>query len=153
MLFVPSALQGVDEASETTVEAAHVRSWGEAGEVTELIGHLSEATAYVVSDYPYMKKAKTSIRFWIEMKERYGQRFVSQVWNPARAGRWRTPGCSRYAAVTVLYLGQSGHVEFDQLRLDAGLRALEAFEAQYPVSCAAGYNQQWLFRVRGRAGR
>jgi hypothetical protein len=52
-------------------------------EYTEtLAGHTSPDTAFVVDDYPYGFRLRTKIRYWIETKKGFGQRFCSQTLNP-----------------------------------------------------------------------
>ena len=75
----------------------------------QLIGHTSQETAYVVADYPYGFRLRTSIRYWIETKNKFGQRFCSQTLNP-KNGKRNKPKCSAYLAVAVLVLDDVGHV-------------------------------------------
>ena len=49
-----------------------------------LQGHTSPETAYVVDDYPYGYTLRCRIRYWLEVNERHGVRFVSQTTNPMR---------------------------------------------------------------------
>lgn len=67
-----------------------------------LLGHTSEATAYVVDDYPYGRQ-RTQIRYWIESKPKHGDRSMAQTLNP-KNGRWNKPKPSTYSAVLVMYL-------------------------------------------------
>ena len=62
---------------------------------TPLYGHTSEATAYVVADYPYGFRERTQIRYWLEHKPKKGWRFVSQTLNP-KTSRWNKPKASTY---------------------------------------------------------
>lgn len=77
--------------------------------VKQLIGHTSEDTAYLVDDYPYGYTLRTQIRYWIETKKNFGQRFVSQTLNP-KTGKWNKPKASTYHAVLVLGLDEEDHV-------------------------------------------
>jgi len=84
-----------------------------------LLGHVDEATAYVVNDYPYGFTLRTSIRYWIETTKR-GSRFVSQTLNP-KNGLWNTPKKSTYLEFgAALYLNDEGHVKHWGLSLYAG---------------------------------
>lgn len=77
-----------------------------------LYGHTSEATAYVVDDYPYGFHARTQIRYWLEHKPKKGWRFVSQTLNP-KTGRWNKPKPSTYAEWGAsMYLDADGHVQW-----------------------------------------
>lgn len=77
-------------------------------ERTVLHGHTDEASAYVVDDYPYGFRERTTIRYWIETTKR-GQRFVSQTVNP-KTGKWNKPKKSTYQDVMVLVLDDNEHV-------------------------------------------
>lgn len=78
-----------------------------------LYGHTSEATAYVVDDYPYGFRERTQIRYWLESKPKKGWRFVSQTMNP-KTGRWNKPKASTYADWgAAMYLDENGHVHWD----------------------------------------
>jgi hypothetical protein len=73
-----------------------------------LFGHTSPETAYVVDDYPYGYRLRTSIRYWVETTK-HGDRFVSQTVNP-KTDRWNKPKASTYVGVMVLFLDDEGHV-------------------------------------------
>lgn len=78
-----------------------------------LYGHTSEATAYVVEDYPYGFRERTSIRYWLEHKPKKGWRFVSQTLNP-KTGRQNKPKASTYIEWSAaMYLDDKGHVHWD----------------------------------------
>jgi len=77
-----------------------------------LYGHTSEATAYLVDDYPYGFRERTQIRYWLEHKPKKGWRFVSQTLNP-KTGRWNKPKASTYAEWGgAMYLDENGHVQW-----------------------------------------
>jgi peptidoglycan hydrolase-like protein with peptidoglycan-binding domain len=75
----------------------------------QLIGHTSPDTAYLVSDYPYGFRLRTSIRYWIETKKGFGQRFVSQTMNP-KNGKWNKPKAGTYYLAMVMVLEDNGYV-------------------------------------------
>jgi hypothetical protein len=80
-----------------------------------LAGHTDEATALVVGDYPYGRRVRTSIRYWIETRPGKGDRFCAQTLNP-KTGRWNKPKKSTYAAVGVMYReADSGHIKWTGL--------------------------------------
>lgn len=66
-----------------------------------LFGHTSEETALRVEDYPYGRRVRTSIRYWLETTK-HGDRFVSQTLNP-KTGRWNKPKKSTYSNLAVMY--------------------------------------------------
>ena len=75
-----------------------------------LAGHTNEATAYVVDDYPYGFRMRTKIRYWVESKNRKGDRICRQTLNP-KTGRWNKPKKSTYSGVIVMCLNDDGHVK------------------------------------------
>jgi hypothetical protein len=78
-----------------------------------LYGHTSEATAYLVDDYPYGFTTRTQIRYWLEEKPKKGWRFVSQTLNP-KTNRWNKPKASTYSDWGgAMYLDEKSHVHWD----------------------------------------
>lgn len=67
-----------------------------------LFGHTSEDTAYLVDDYPYGRRVRTQIRYWIETNAKHGDRFCSQTLNP-KTGRWNKPKKSTYTGVGIMF--------------------------------------------------
>lgn len=95
-----------------------------------IYGHVSPETAYVVNDYPYGFRLRTSIRYWIETTG-HGDRFVSQTLNP-KTGVWNTPKKSTYNEVDVMFLNEEGHVKYrafshwdDEEKLNAKLEGVD----------------------------
>jgi len=77
---------------------------------TPLSGHTDMETSYVVEDYPYGFNLRTTIRYWVETKKRFGQRVVSQTMNP-KTGRWNKTKPGIYMPVIMLALdNDNGHV-------------------------------------------
>src|SRR3990170_1289756 len=73
-----------------------------------LYGHTSEATAYLVADYPYGFRERTQIRYWLEGKPKKGWRFMSQTLNP-KTSRWNKPKASTYTEWgAAMYLDDKG---------------------------------------------
>lgn len=81
----------------------------------QLIGHNSPETAYVVPDYPYGFRARTTIRYWIETTK-HGQRAVSQTLNP-KTNLWNKPKAGTYCDIMVMGLDENEHVTFDGLTM------------------------------------
>jgi hypothetical protein len=96
--------------------------------MANLLGHTSPETAYVVDDYPYGFRLRTSIRYWIETKRPHGQRFVSQTRNP-KNGRWNAPKPSTYSPIVVMWLDADEHVQHTALSAYADEAQIDAFEA------------------------
>lgn len=84
---------------------------------TPLYGHDSMNDAYVVEDYPYGFKLRTTIRYWLEFAPNKGWRFVSQTMDPKRApGSWNKPKASTYALLgACMYLDHQDHVTWAAL--------------------------------------
>jgi len=93
-----------------------------------LFGHTSPETAYLVDDYPYGRRVRCRIRYWIETVANKGDRFVSQTENPNTL-RWNAPKKSTYVPVGIMFLDEKGHVVWDALSTWASARAIEAFRA------------------------
>jgi hypothetical protein len=82
--------------------------WG-----TPLYKYDSMQDSYLVEDYPYGFKLRTSIRYWLEYAPRKGWRFVSQTMNPKRPGTWNKPKASTYAMMGAnMYLDAKEHVQW-----------------------------------------
>lgn len=97
-----------------------------------LYGHTSEATAYLVDDYPYGFTARTSIRYWLEHKAKKGWRFVSQTKNP-KTDRWNKPKASTYIEwAAAMYLDDKGHVHWDGVGPYTDERKVLAFVETFP---------------------
>jgi hypothetical protein len=79
----------------------------------QLVGHTSSDQAYVVDDYPYGFRLRCRIRYWVETKAGFGQRFVSQTTNPKKPGEvWNKPKAGTYCPLIVMYLDdETGHVK------------------------------------------
>lgn len=98
----------------------------------QLVGHVSPETAFVVADYPYGFILRCSIRYWVETKPGYGQRFVSQTTNPKKPGVvWNKPKAGTYSPVVVMYqeADGKGHVKHCVLSryVTEDLERVEAF--------------------------
>jgi hypothetical protein len=76
---------------------------------TFIYQHTSQETAKVVEGYPWGFRLKTTIRYWIESKKNFGQRFASQTINP-KTGKWCAPKFSTYSPIAVMFLDENNHV-------------------------------------------
>jgi len=85
----------------------------ESSTIKYLYQHVSPETAYVVDDYPWGFRLRTTIRYWIESKDAKngGQRFGSQTINP-KTGQWCKPKYSTYSPIMVMYLDEKDHVHY-----------------------------------------
>lgn len=107
-----------------------------AGSTTEgkqpLYGHISQATAYLVEDYPYGFTARTKIRYWLEWKPKKGWRFVSQTVNP-KTGRLNKPKASTYADWgAAMFLDDQGHVQWTGVGPYTGDEQILEFVRTFP---------------------
>lgn len=80
-----------------------------------LNGHTSFETAYEVGDYPYGFTLRTKIRYWVESRKKYGDRFVSCTLNP-KTGKWNKPKAGGYSPFVYMYLNEIGHVKHDVIQ-------------------------------------
>jgi len=97
-----------------------------------LYGHTSEATAYVVPNYPYGFHERTQIRYWLEYKPKKGWRFVSQTLNP-KTDRWNKPKASTYADWGgAMYLDADGHVQWTAVGPYTDVQQFLAFVETFP---------------------
>jgi len=80
--------------------------------MTPLYGYTSPETAYLVADYPYGRKVRCRIRYWLESDPKRGYRFVSQTEHP-RTLLWNAPKKSTYALISgAMYLDEQNHVQW-----------------------------------------
>lgn len=78
-----------------------------------LYNHTSQENAYVVEDYPWGFRLKTTIRYWIETSKAKngGQRFCSQTINP-KTGKWCAPKKSTYDPILIMFLDENDHLKY-----------------------------------------
>lgn len=94
-----------------------------------LYGHTSEDTAYLVPDYPYGRKVRCRIRYWLEQSPSKGFRFVSQTENP-KTLRWNAPKKSTYVLLSAcMYLDENDHVQWSCFHHGNPREALEYAQA------------------------
>lgn len=70
-------------------------------------GHKSPETAKVVWGLGY----RNTVRYWVESKTKYGQRFCSQTINP-ETGKWSPPEYSPYAEIILLVQFEDGYISY-----------------------------------------
>jgi hypothetical protein len=79
-----------------------------------IYGYNSQETAFEQEDYPWGFRLRTKIRYWVESKEGFGQRFCSQTMNP-KTGTWCAPKKSTYAALIVMFKDEKGHIHTESV--------------------------------------
>lgn len=85
--------------------------------VTVLTGHTSPDTAYVVDDYPYGRRLRCKIRYWVHTgttgATKGQQRMMSETTNPKQGNVFgiNKPKGSTYATMMFLYLDERDHVQ------------------------------------------
>lgn len=100
---------------------------------TPLYNHTNEATAYLVTDYPY-GRLRCKIRYWLERDEKRGYRFVSQTENP-KTGVWNKPKKSTYMLVAgCMYLDEKGHVQWSGLSEYSDAEKCLEFVRRFPLA-------------------
>lgn len=97
-----------------------------------LYQHVSPETAYVVNDYPWGFRLRTTIRYWIESKnaKNGGQRFASQTINP-KTGQWCKPKYSTYSPIMVMYLDEKEHVHFTCITTYSKTEKIKEFKEKH----------------------
>jgi len=81
--------------------------------------HIDQDSAYLVQDYPYGRRLRCKIRYWVETAtkgaKRGQQRMVSQTTDPRREGVvWNKPDLTSrggYSLMVFMYLDGNGHVK------------------------------------------
>lgn len=97
-----------------------------------LMGHTSEDTAFMVADYPYGRRERCRIRYWIEKKEGKGFRFCSQTEHP-RTLVWNSPRRSTYSDIAgEMVTDEQGHVGWIGLTIYSEPAAALAFLDRAP---------------------
>ena len=77
-----------------------------------LFGHVDQASAYVVNDYPYGFRLRCTMRYWIETNKK-GDRLWSQTTDPKVEGEvWNKAKCSTYRDVGVMVRDQHDHISW-----------------------------------------
>ena len=69
----------------------------------------TEASPFVVDNYPYGFKLRTKIRYWVETNKK-GQRVLSQTLNP-KTQKWNKPKPSIYGDMIFLYKDEREHIK------------------------------------------
>lgn len=97
-----------------------------------LYNHTSQETAYVVEDYPWGFRSRTTIRYWIESKnaKNGGQRFGRQTINP-KTGKWCAPKYSTYSPLMVMFLDENNHVKYYCCRHNDGEESVNRFKEKH----------------------
>ena len=111
--------------------------------IQALYGHTSEETAYLVPDYPYGRKVRCRIRYWIESGGNKGYRFCSQTEHPTRKV-WNAPKKGTYAKVGAnLYLDENTHVQCATLTEYSEAAACRTFAQNFPQSASIADVRTW----------
>lgn len=110
--------------------------------VTVLTGHTSADTAYLVGDYPYGRRLRCKIRYWIETATKGAasgqQRFMAQTTNPKSrepGDVWNKPKASTYSQIMAMYLDDIDHVHAHHISFwidgphDVRTRAMGVYDA------------------------
>lgn len=120
---------------------------------TMLVGHTTEATAFLQPDYPFGFRLRCERKVWIETKKGQGQRLVTQTSNPKRPGTWNKPKASTYSPIVVMFLNsENGHLEHDVLSGYASEEDIQKFETEY-AEALAGEHEQKILKVLHAARR
>jgi hypothetical protein len=97
-----------------------------------LEGHDNPNNAYMVDDYPYGRRLRCRIRYWLESTPSKGFRFVSQTEDPVKL-RWNAPKKSTYQLFAgAMYLDSKEHVQWTGLNEYATPMQALAFVKDFP---------------------
>ncbi len=123
--------------------------------------HDSPETAVAVTDYPYGRRLRCIMRYWLEWKKGKGYRLMQQTNDPRyRDLFWNKPKASTYNdGVTALYTNAEGHVKTAELNgyslwcgtiaeAEAVLMKIDAFVETYHIDNAR--DMEWITRARDR---
>ena len=116
--------------------------------------HTSQETAYLVDDYPYGFRLRCKIRYWVETKKGFGQRFVSQTTNPKRDNTtWNKPKCGQYAPLIALYLDEQNHLHAEVLlhRGYGDASYITQFQSDFPLTCETEFAKKQIFMTKAMA--
>lgn len=98
--------------------------------ITPLSGKDSEATAHIVENYPY-GGYRTQMRYWVETREKFGQRIVMQSLNP-KTGEWNKPHAGAYSSLICLYINNdNGHCEGSHVGVYQSKADLDLWETTF----------------------
>lgn len=96
------------------------------------MSHNSAETAYIIDDYSYGFALRCQMRVWLEYRQGYGYRMVTQTSNPKKPGLvWNKPKAGVYHALLVLCLDDEQHICCDGLSIYHDRAELDAYEATY----------------------
>lgn len=95
-----------------------------------IYGHTTPETAYSVENYPWGFRLKTTMRYWVESKNKFGQRLATQTIDP-RTGKWCAKKYSTYSSVIVMFLDDNGHVSYESPHLFSSKEEIEDFKARH----------------------
>lgn len=98
--------------------------------IRPLSGHTSAETAFVVTDYPYGGLTCT-MRFWVETKDKKGQRLAMQSINP-KTQRVNAPKLSTYSELICLFVNnENGHCENARVGINDDKVDFDLFESTF----------------------
>lgn len=98
-----------------------------------LYGHTSEDSSYLVDSYPYGRKLRCRIRYWIEKGSgNKGFRFCSQTEDPKRL-IWNNPKKGTYSLLAeCMYLDENNHVKASCVTQYTPAEEVFKFITQFP---------------------
>jgi hypothetical protein len=98
-----------------------------------LTGHTNEHTALLIPDYPYGRKVRCRIRYWIESDVKKGFRFCSQTENPKNL-YWNAPKKGTYCKIAmVMFLDERDYVQHAALSEYDDVEKVLQFIKQFPI--------------------
>jgi hypothetical protein len=119
-----------EEDDTTSLDLASLAE-GESPKFKAILGHNSFETAKAVEDYPYGRRWRCTMYYWIESKKNFGDRLVKRSINP-KNNRLNKPHPGQYSSLLWLFEAANGHIKAtggDIRSSENAVRLLKAVQA------------------------
>ena len=101
--------------------------------MTPLYNHASEETAYLVPSYPYGRKLRCQIKFWLDHDPKRGYRFCSRTEDPRRPGYWNAVKKGTYHLIAAcMYLDEENHCVYSAINEYSDSEQVKKFISDFP---------------------
>ena len=92
--------------------------------------NITESNPLVSEDYPWGYRLRTTQRYWVETKARYGERLVYQTLNP-KTNKWCKEKKCTYNMITILLRDEKDHVKCTGLSRHDSKESMQAFKDKH----------------------
>jgi hypothetical protein len=113
-----------------------------------LYGYDSKENSYQVDNYPWGFRLRTKVRYWVETKKGFGQKFYKQTMNP-KNGEWCKEKGGVYFPVVIMGLNDEGHVTHTGLSEYDQIETIEKFAKEHKGKLTE-YQESALNMLRAR---